>query len=81
MIFFKVINWVIAFSTPVFLTHSSSGPYFLFGACALLMVLVCVVFQPETKGVSLDVLNQGFADTKLQSAVKRYFGSKGHTEG
>jgi hypothetical protein len=81
MIFLKVINWVIAFSTPVFLTHSSSGPYFLFGACALLTVLVCVVFQPETKGVSLDVLDQGFADTKLQSAVKRYFGSKGHTEG
>ncbi|KAJ7836209.1 general substrate transporter [Mycena leptocephala] len=81
MIFFQGGNWVIAFSTPVFLTHSSSGPYFLFGACALLTVLVCVVFQPETKGVSLDVLDQGFADTKLQSAVKRYFGSKGHTEG
>ncbi|KAJ7860917.1 general substrate transporter [Mycena leptocephala] len=76
-----VVNWVIAFSTPVFLTHSSSGPYFLFGACALLTVVVCVVFQPETNSVSLDVLDQGFADTKLQSAVKRYFGSKGHTEG
>ncbi|KAJ7937024.1 general substrate transporter [Mycena leptocephala] len=72
------INWVIAFSTPLFLTRSSSGPYFLFGGCALLTVVVCAVFQPETKGLSLDALDEGFEETKLQSAVKRYmsFGSK-----
>ncbi|KAJ7682083.1 general substrate transporter [Mycena polygramma] len=70
------VNWVIAFSTPLFLHRSKSGPYFLFGSFALLTVLVCAVFQPETKGISLDVLDQGFQDTKLQSAVKRYFGSK-----
>ncbi|KAJ6605850.1 general substrate transporter [Mycena sp. CBHHK59/15] len=70
------VNWIIAFSTPLFLTRSSSGPYFMFGACSLLTVLICVVFQPETKGVSLDVLDQGFEETKLQSAVKKYFGSK-----
>ncbi|KAJ7359236.1 general substrate transporter [Mycena albidolilacea] len=70
------VNWIIAFSTPLFLTRSTSGPYLLFGACSLLTVLVCVVFQPETKGLSLDMLDQEFQDTKLQSAVKRYFGSK-----
>ncbi|KAJ7688666.1 general substrate transporter [Mycena rosella] len=70
------VNWVIAFSTPLFLTRSSSGPYFMFGVCSLLTVLVCLVFQPETKGLSLDALDQGFQETKLQSAVKRYFGSK-----
>ncbi|KAJ6560253.1 general substrate transporter [Mycena capillaripes] len=69
-------NWIIAFSTPLFLTRSSSGPYFMFGGCALLTVLVCVVWQPETKGLSLDALDQEFQETKLQSAVKRYFGSK-----
>ncbi|KAJ7098624.1 general substrate transporter [Mycena belliarum] len=77
-----VVNWVIAFSTPAFLARSSSGPYFLFGACSLLTVVVCVVFQPETKGLSLDTLDQDLADTKIQSAVKRYFGSKsGHSSG
>ncbi|KAJ7690112.1 general substrate transporter [Mycena rosella] len=70
------VNWVIAFSTPLFLRRSSSGPYFMFGTCALLTVFVCVVFQPETKGLSLDALDQDFKETKLQSAVKRYFGSK-----
>ncbi|KAJ7130959.1 general substrate transporter [Mycena filopes] len=71
-----VVNWVIAFSTPLFLARSSSGPYFLFGVCALSTVLVCAVFQPETKGVSLDALDAGFQETKLQTAVKRYFGGK-----
>ncbi|TCD60582.1 hypothetical protein EIP91_009840 [Steccherinum ochraceum] len=28
-----VINWIVAFTTPLFLAHSSSGPYFTFGAC------------------------------------------------
>ncbi|KAJ6515328.1 general substrate transporter [Mycena sanguinolenta] len=70
------INWVIAFSTPLFLTRSTSGPYFLFGTCALLTVLVCAVFQPETKGLTLEMLEKEFKETKLQSAVKRYFNSK-----
>ena len=48
----------------------------MFGTCSLLTVMICVVFQPETKGLSLEELDQGFAETKLQSAVKRYFGSK-----
>ncbi|KAJ7893468.1 general substrate transporter [Mycena olivaceomarginata] len=69
-------NWIIAFSTPLFLTRSTSGPYLMFGGFSLLTVLVCVVFQPETKGLSLDMLEQDFKETKLQSAVKRYFGSK-----
>ncbi|KAJ7506619.1 general substrate transporter [Mycena galericulata] len=70
------INWVIAFSTPLFLTRSSSGPYFMFGSCALLTVVICAVFQPETKGLTLEALDREFEDTKLQTAVKRYFGSK-----
>ncbi|KAJ6464574.1 general substrate transporter [Mycena sanguinolenta] len=70
------VNWVIAFSTPLFLTRSTSGPYFMFGTCALLTVMVCVVFQPETKGLSLEMLDQEFQETRLQSTVKRYFGSK-----
>ncbi|KAJ7628434.1 general substrate transporter [Roridomyces roridus] len=71
------VNWVIAFSTPLFLKRSSSGPYFMFGTCTLLTVLICLVFQPETKGLSLETLDQGFEDTKLQKAVKRYLGRGG----
>ncbi|TFY82371.1 hypothetical protein EWM64_g1647 [Hericium alpestre] len=55
-----VVNWVIAFTTPLFLSASSSGPYFLFGACALITVVVCLLFQPESKGVSLEGLDAIF---------------------
>ncbi|KAF7352278.1 MFS sugar [Mycena venus] len=75
------INWIIAFSTPLFLTRSTSGPYFMFGGCSLLTVLVCVVFQPETKGLTLEMLDQEFKETKLQSAVKKYFGGSKSTAG
>jgi hypothetical protein len=36
----------------------------MFGGFSLLTVLVCVVFQPETKGLSLDMLEQDFKETK-----------------
>jgi hypothetical protein len=39
------VNWIMAFSTPLFLSRSSSGPYFMFGGFALLTVVVCVAFQ------------------------------------
>ncbi|CAK5275578.1 unnamed protein product [Mycena citricolor] len=71
-----VVNWIIAFSTPLFLNRSSSGPYFMFGCCALLTVIVCTMFQPETKGISLEALDQGFTDTKVQAAMKKFFRSK-----
>ncbi|KAI0064471.1 general substrate transporter [Artomyces pyxidatus] len=54
------VNWVIAFTTPLFLSKSSSGPYFLFGACTFLVVLVCTMFQPESRGVTLEGLDAIF---------------------
>ncbi|KAI0046163.1 hypothetical protein FA95DRAFT_1560430 [Auriscalpium vulgare] len=54
------VNWIIAFSTPLFLSKSSSGPYFLFGTCSLVTVVVCVLFQPESRGVSLEGLDAIF---------------------
>ncbi|KAJ7068220.1 general substrate transporter [Mycena amicta] len=67
------VNWVIAFSTPLFLTRSTSGPYFLFGACTLLTTLVCIVWLPETKGLSGD---EGFQETKFQSTIRTLFSPK-----
>ncbi|EJD02449.1 general substrate transporter [Fomitiporia mediterranea MF3/22] len=55
-----VVNWVVAFSTPLFLARSTSGPYFLFGACTALTVLVSAALLPESKGVSLEGLDEIF---------------------
>lgn len=55
-----ILNWLVAFSTPLFLARSSSGPYFLFGGCSLATALVCVAFQPESRGISLENLDAAF---------------------
>lgn len=49
-----VVNWVVAFSTPVFLERSSCGVYFLFGACCAVMCGVCFFWMPETRGLGLE---------------------------
>ena len=66
------MNWIIAFTTPLFLAKSSSGPYFLFGGCSLVATLVCVAFLPETRGTALEELDQAFGE----SPWRTMFGSR-----
>ncbi|THH17532.1 hypothetical protein EW146_g3296 [Bondarzewia mesenterica] len=66
------VNWVIAFSTPLFLSKSSSGPYFLFGGCTLLTVVVCALFQPESRGVSLEGLDVIFEVSPWRKFIARW---------
>lgn len=54
------MNWIIAFTTPIFLAHSSSGVYFLFGSTALLTVVVCTFWMPETRGRTLEDIDASF---------------------
>ena len=70
MVLAKVVNWIVAFTTPLFLAKSSSGPYFLFGACSLLTTLVCVAYQPETRGASLEDVDDAFAHSPWQSTMQ-----------
>ncbi|CAL1713568.1 unnamed protein product [Somion occarium] len=65
------INWVIAFSTPLFLAHSSSGPYFLFGACSLITTVACLVYLPETRGASLEEVDKAFEVSHWRSLLPK----------
>ncbi|KAI0072032.1 hypothetical protein K474DRAFT_1629677 [Panus rudis PR-1116 ss-1] len=65
------INWVIAFTTPLFLARSSSGPYFLFGACSLITTIVCILWQPETSGASLEEVDKAFEVSPWRSFVPK----------
>lgn len=67
----KVINWIIAFTTPMFLARTSSGPYFLFGSCSLLTTLVCLAFQPETRGASLEEVEKAFQEAPWKAAFRK----------
>ncbi|KUJ18944.1 general substrate transporter [Mollisia scopiformis] len=54
------VNWIIAFTTPIFLARSSFGVYFLFGSTALLTVVVCIFWMPETRGRTLEDIDASF---------------------
>ncbi|THX96328.1 general substrate transporter [Aureobasidium pullulans] len=67
-----VVNFVVAFTTPVFLEQSSSGIYFMFGAASLLTVVVCAGGMPETKGKTLEEIDEAFerGESGQQTSVR-----------
>ena len=58
-------NFLVALITPTLLANTSYGAYFLFGGCMFLTALVCVVFMPETRGRSLDEIDQAFHKSRV----------------
>ncbi|KAI0035902.1 general substrate transporter [Vararia minispora EC-137] len=50
------VNWIVAFTTPIFLDASPSGPYFLFGGCLWLSAFIFWLWLPETRGTDLGAL-------------------------
>jgi len=58
-----LFNLVVARATPVMLVTVGShgyGTYFIFGSFCFAMVLIAVFFVPETKGVSLERMDEMF---------------------
>ncbi|KZT74870.1 general substrate transporter [Daedalea quercina L-15889] len=68
------VNWIIAFTTSIFLARTSSGPYFLFGCCSLLTTLVCLASWPETRGASLEEVDKAFEIAPWRGALKKRWG-------
>ncbi|KAE8152449.1 general substrate transporter [Aspergillus avenaceus] len=60
-------NFLVALTTPILLSKSSFGAYFLFGGCTLITAIICAVFMPETKGRSLDEIEEAFKSRSLRS--------------
>jgi hypothetical protein len=67
-----IVNWIVAFTTPIFLTKSSSGVYFLFGASCLLTSVVCFLWMPETRGLSLEEIDDIFDKESERSRVSSF---------
>ena len=59
-----MVNFAVALTAPLFLRHSPSGPYFLYGFATLLAVGVVYAFMPETKNRSLEEIEQLFEKTE-----------------
>ncbi|KAI9152040.1 Sugar transport protein MST8 [Paramyrothecium foliicola] len=53
-------NWLVASITPILLSASAFGAYFLFGGLALFTVGFLAMRMPETKGRSLESIQEAF---------------------
>jgi len=53
-------NWLVAILTPILLAKSAFGAYFLFGGLTLATVAVLWVCMPETRGRSLESIQEAF---------------------
>lgn len=57
---YSLSNFLVALITPIMLAKTVSGAYFLFGACLALTAAVCWGLMPETRGKSLEEIQQSF---------------------
>lgn len=64
-------NWFVAMLTPILLDKSAFGAYFLFGGLALFTVAVLGACMPETRGRSLEEIQQAFHQPALESLSSR----------
>ncbi|GKT51778.1 high-affinity glucose transporter [Colletotrichum spaethianum] len=64
-----ITNFVVALTTPPFLDASTYGPYFFFGSCTLISVLVGVVCMSETRNQSLEAIETAFLEGKARQTT------------
>ncbi|KAH7925500.1 general substrate transporter [Leucogyrophana mollusca] len=55
-------NFIVGQVTPTMLTHLGFGTFVFFGAFSLMGGLFVLIFVPETKGLSLEEMDQVFGD-------------------
>ncbi|KAF2685269.1 general substrate transporter [Lentithecium fluviatile CBS 122367] len=65
-----IANWLVAFATPIFLARSAHGAYFLFGAIALLTLVVLATCMRETRGQSLEDIQVSFAQPSARPSIR-----------
>ena len=62
----------MALITPILLDASAFGAYFLFGGLALFTAAVMAAYMPETRGRSLESIQEAFQRPAAASDVARY---------
>lgn len=74
-------NWMVAMITPILLAESRFGAYFLYGGLTVGTVVVLGVLMPETRGLSLEGIEEVFVGAgarrrgwEVVSVVKRWVG-------
>ncbi|WYZ41956.1 hypothetical protein EsH8_V_000851 [Colletotrichum jinshuiense] len=63
-------NYIVALITPVLLSVSSSGAYFLFAGCSLFCTVVVAFIMVETRGHSLEAIEKRYTEKATSTAKK-----------
>ncbi|KAI1383693.1 putative MFS sugar transporter [Hypoxylon trugodes] len=71
-------NFLVAIMTPILLEASAFGAYFLFGGLALGTVAVLAVYMPETRGRSLESIQEAFHRPAALSSLTQLLRPFGH---
>ena len=59
----QATNWLVVFATPIFLARSAYGAYFFFGSLSCFTTVVIIMWMPETRGKSLETIQDLFVPT------------------
>ncbi|POS71586.1 sugar transport protein [Diaporthe helianthi] len=68
-----VANYIVALTTPVMIEKSSFAAYYFFAGCTLICTVVCALYMVETKGQTLEVIEQRYTDEQANSTARRTF--------
>ncbi|KAB5551361.1 sugar transport protein [Coniochaeta sp. 2T2.1] len=60
-------NFIVALTTPALIASSSFGAYYFFAACTLFCTVFIALFMQETRGRSLEAIEQGFLESSGRS--------------
>lgn len=71
-----IFNFLVALITPVLLSKSNCGAYFMFGGCSIIGAAVGAFFMIETKGRSFNEIEEAFRSRgprkpRIFSALRR----------
>lgn len=64
-----IANFLVALVTPTLLAKSAYGAYFLFGGCAFVTALACMLVMPETRGKTLEEIEAAFGKRRGGSGL------------
>ncbi|KAF4462508.1 sugar transporter [Fusarium albosuccineum] len=62
-------NYIVALVTPVLISKSTFGAYYLFAFCSLFCTVMVFIFMGETKGYSLEEIEHRYNEKKGQAVL------------
>lgn len=75
----QIANYIVALTTPIFIDRTTFGAYYFFAAWGLVGTIVCYLYMVETRGHSLEFIEQRYMDDKAAKATAADDGFKVRT--